>query len=91
MPIRAFFKMYQEAIHMEAAQYREQLDIAIVPAMKFSYYKEMRSKYNSLISRSPKIIPKKPPDMHIDAASPDARNVMMGVFSALKRGLGYGG
>jgi len=90
MPIRAFLIMHSEAMHMEAAQYRELLDISIVPSMKFSYYKFMRDKYNSLISRTPKVIPPKPSDMHIDAASTDARDVMMGVMRSLKRSLGYG-
>lgn len=90
MPIRAFFKFYEEAISMEAAQYRENLDIAIVPAMKLSYYKFLREKYNSLIFRNPSSLPPKPPDMHIDAASSDAKDVMMGLFRSMKRGMGYG-
>lgn len=90
MPIKVFFKMYDEAIRMEAAQFRENLDIAMVPTMKFKYYTFMRERYNSIIFKNKRKLPPKPPDMHIDAGSQDAQNVMRGVFGSLKRGMGYG-
>lgn len=90
MPMRAFLKMHTEAMIMEAAQFREQLDIAVTPSMKFQYYKDMRAKYNSIISRIAKIIPKKPVDMSLDIGSLEAQNLMRSVFGTMKRGIGYG-
>jgi hypothetical protein len=91
MPIKAFFKFYEEGIKQEAAKFREQLDIALVPRQKFEYYTYMRDKYNSIIYTEKPKLPEAPPDMYIDAASEDAKTVMFNVFKTLKRGYGYGG
>ena len=76
---------------MEAAQFRERLDIAVTPKMQFEYYKYMRAKYNSMIHPEGQKIPERPSAMVLDAASNDTREVMLGAFRSLKRGLGYGG
>lgn len=74
---------------MEAAQFRERLDIAIVPSMKLDYYKILRSKYNQVIHQEKPQLPEAPPDMSLDAAGPEAKEAIMGVFRSLKRGMGY--
>ena len=88
--MRAFLKLYHEGVIIEAVQFRELLDIAMVPHCKFPVYKEMRAKYNSIISRNVKTLPPRPPDMSMDIGSQDAQNVMRSVFGAMKRGMGYG-
>lgn len=75
---------------MEAAQFRELLDIAIVPSMKLEYYKALRARYNDLIYQNSAGLPPKPPAMYLDSGSPEGRKVIMGAFRAMKRGLGYG-
>lgn len=75
---------------MEARQYREQLDIAIVPSMKLEYYRQLRSKYNRMINPKPASLPPKPPDYYIKADSKECKDLMFSIFKAAKRGSGYG-
>lgn len=75
---------------MEARQYREKLDIAIVPAMKITYYKQIRERYNRMINPKPTILPPKPPDYYIQADSKECRDLMFGIFNAAKRSSGRG-
>lgn len=76
---------------MEAAQYREKLDIAAVPMMRIEYYKYLRSRYNQLISQKEPTLPERPPEMLIQADSKEARDLLMGAMRSLKRSFGYGG
>lgn len=91
MPLRAFFSFYKEAVKIDAAQYRENLDIAMAPQMQFVYYKKLRAHYNQVITQNAPRLPETPPTGYIDAGSDDARDVIFGVFRALKRSHGYGG
>lgn len=75
---------------MEAGQFRELLDIAIVPAMKLDYYKILRSRYNNMIYQDKAKLPPPPPDMLLDASSEEAKQAVMSVFRTIKRGMGYG-
>lgn len=75
---------------MEARQYREQLDMAIVPSMKLVYYKQLRARYNQMIDPRPVVLPPKPPDYYIQADSPECRDLMFSIFNAAKRGGGRG-
>lgn len=75
---------------MEAAQYREQLDIVMMPGMQWQCYQRQRSKYDYLIAQARRELPEKPPSGHIDAASEEARDLLMGVMRSLKRSAGYG-
>lgn len=90
LPIKVFFEFYNHGIKMEAAQYREELYIAMIPSMKFECFQRQEQKYNSLISPKVKMLPPRPTSMHIEAGSDDARDVLMGVMRSLKRGMGYG-
>lgn len=76
---------------MEAAQFRELLDISVVPSMKIEYYKAMRSKYNHLIHKLDPKLPPKPPEMYLPADGIEAREALMSIFRSVKRGMGYGG
>lgn len=76
---------------MEASQYRELLHITMMPTLKLEYVQKQEHKYNSLISQKVKSLPPRPSSMHIDAASDDAKEILMGVMRSLKRGMGYGG
>lgn len=77
---------------MEAAEYRELLDIAMAPEMKgLTYYRSMRNRYNEIISQKKDHIPEKPPEMYMAAESSEARRAVMSVFRSMKRGMGYRG
>ncbi len=76
---------------MEAAQYRESLDISMASAMKIDYYKFLRARYNALIIQKEKQLPPKPPEMYLDPATENGKNVIMDIFRSLKRSSGYGG
>jgi|KBSMisStaDraftv2_1062788.scaffolds.fasta_scaffold00494_36 hypothetical protein len=89
--MKAFGKMHKEATKMEAAQFRETLDISMASKSSFQYYKELRSRYNAIIYQDkPNRLPPQPPSMHLDAAGPDAQLIMRSVFGSFKRTLGYG-
>lgn len=75
---------------MEARHYRELLDIASVPSQPIVYYKSLRARYNSMIHPGPKQLPPEPPQMHLQADAPDRKSIVLGIFRAAKRGMGYG-
>lgn len=75
---------------MDAAQHRELLDIAAVPSQSLDYYKHLRAQYNSILFPGPKKLPVAPPDMHLSSDSPDRKDIVLGLFRAAKRGMGYG-
>lgn len=76
---------------MEAAQYKELLDIAVSPAMKFEYYEFQRAKYKKVISQVEPQVPPPPPDFGLKADSVEAKEAVMSIFRSVKRGMGYGG
>jgi hypothetical protein len=90
MPIRAFYEFYYQATKMEALEFREHLDISMASTRNELYYKFLHEKYDRIIYDKIAKLPEKPPSMCLDAASEDAKNVIFGVFRALKRGSGYG-
>jgi hypothetical protein len=82
--------MYREGMKMEARQYREHLDLAIVPAMKLEYYRQLRARYNRMIDPKPVVLPPKPPDYYIKADSQECKDLIFGIFNAAKRSSGRG-
>jgi hypothetical protein len=91
LPIRTFFALHKQAIQMEARQYRELLDIQAVSIMKIEYYNFMRERYMGIIFPEKRELPPAAPGPVLDAASAEAKVVIMDVFASLKRNLGYGG
>jgi hypothetical protein len=88
--MKVFGLMYQEANKMDAASYRELLDIAAVPSQPLNYYKQLRARYNSMIFPGPKELPPRPPSMYLKSDSPDRKDIVLSIFRAAKRGMGYG-
>lgn len=90
LPIKAFNQLYKEACKIDALEHRELLDIAAVPSYSIEYYKELRAKYNRMIFPGPKKLPEKPAAMYLPSSSPDRKDIVLGLFRAVKRGMGYG-
>lgn len=88
--MKTFNLFYQEANRMEAAQYRDLLDIAVSSSQPLQYYKTLRHKYNSMIFKDGPKLPEAPPSMHLGSSSTDRKDIVLGIFRAAKRGMGYG-
>jgi len=91
MPTHTTFALYKEANRQETLMLREKLDQAVVPIMKFDYYKYKREQYSALIDPKIKNLPPSAPGPALDAGSKEAKVAVMSVFAAMKRNLGYGG
>lgn len=90
LPIKVFTLLYAEANRLEAIQYREFLDISVTSSQPLDYYKSLRHRYNGMIFKGPKQLPPVPPSMILSSSSPDRKDIVLGLFRAAKRGMGYG-
>jgi len=90
LPVKTFFAMYREAIKMEARQFSELADIALVANMKLEYYLELKHRYRHIISPEAPRLPEKPGGPVFDSGSMDARSAMFRVGQKMKHYMGYG-
>lgn len=89
MHVRRMFMMFEEGTKIDAAQWRERLDISFTSRMELKWFHERRRYYDRMIDPSPPKLPPPPPAYYIKAESKEARDMIFSVFRSVKRGTGH--
>jgi len=91
LPIRLFFKLYEEARIMEARQYKELLLIERINNCSDSFFKYMHDRYLGIIYKEASELPPKPidPPQVMDAGDTSVKNMLTSYAQKLKRAQGY--
>ncbi len=88
-PVQAFFAFYREAVKIEARQYSEFADVALIPQMQISYYTKMKERYRRMIDPKAADLPPRPSGPVLEAGSPEAMAAMRNVGKAVKHAMGF--
>jgi hypothetical protein len=97
LPVRAFFKLYEQARIMEARQYKELLLIERTNQTKEEFFQYMHDRYMAIIYPEASELPPKPKDPlpqsdeGLDGKSESVRNMMTSFAQKLRRAKGLRG